>query len=978
MGRADRWRRAVAWPIAAITALSLSGIAGAPPVRVALADGTADEADAHFRMGMAEYQKGAFDSALTHFLASNRLAPNRNVLFNIGGTYEAMGRSADAYRYYDEALAGEVDPQLRATVEAALARTATKVAVLHVTTDPAGATIYVDRKDLGSLGKSPRALALAPGKHRILAELDGYEARTSEEVDLVLGKDVKVALSLTRIVGGLRVTIDGGGAADVIVDEGPARTSCAGTCALTLSPGKHEIAIRAEGHEPATRSIVVEAGKTSELPVKLTPLTGSLLVQAEERDAAVFVDGKPVGFTPLVAPSIPAGKRVVRVELRGFEPVTRAVEIEPNKQSALRDVLLSPLRQVSAASRALENVDDAPSSVTILDRREIEAFGYPTIYSAMHGVRGFVTSHDRAYASISARSTGQPQDYSSRILLLWDGHAMNEGAGSTASTDYAAMQDLHDVERIEVVRGPGSLLYGTGAFGGVINLVTRPADDSTSIHAGLGAYNDNVLHGRAGFRHDFGGGRSIWASVSAAYSPGSDVSVPDDKDPSLRRVARKVEGLSAQGAAGRAAWGPLSAEWLFQTREVLGSLGVYGTVFDDARSHFRDTRFMTEVRYEPRLSERWTLLARLAVDHSRYESHVFYDDGSHLHEDEPVTWITGEARAVYSPISSFKLVGGASVQAFPAVHLGGASVEGDEELPYLNEDHPFVIGSAYALVEGSPARWIRFSAGLRGDLYSTFGPIGVPRAAVILKPADGHVLKIMGGRAFRAPSVFEQFYNDGGLFFARSVDPARGLTLGPESIVSGEIEYSTRFLRDFVATAAIHASEIDGIILTTPDAPGSQAIRQVNSDEPAVIAGGELELRREWRGGLMASATYGYQQARLVGSTSPDSWVPNVPEHTAAAKLVAPVIEDLVSVGLRAVLEAPRKIASDDARRTPTAVIADLTLSGLIRKVGIRYTLGVYNAMDWRHVLPSPGYPTGTVPQLGRTFLFDLLWTRDL
>ena len=85
--------------------LAISAIAAPLP---AMADGTADEADLQFRLGKEEFKKGSYDSALAHFFASNRLAPNRNVLFNIASTYEALSRYADAHRYYVDAQAGEV------------------------------------------------------------------------------------------------------------------------------------------------------------------------------------------------------------------------------------------------------------------------------------------------------------------------------------------------------------------------------------------------------------------------------------------------------------------------------------------------------------------------------------------------------------------------------------------------------------------------------------------------------------------------------------------------------------------------------------------------------------------------------------------------------------------------------------------------------------------------------------------------------
>src|SRR5262245_15143206 len=124
-------------------------------------DGVADEADLQFTMGAESYTKGEFTGALEHFLASNRLVPNRNVMFNIARAYEQLGRFPDAYRYYVDAARGETsDGKLQKDVTAALARIGPRVAVISVETSPPGATIYLDRKDLGSVGSSPAHLGL--------------------------------------------------------------------------------------------------------------------------------------------------------------------------------------------------------------------------------------------------------------------------------------------------------------------------------------------------------------------------------------------------------------------------------------------------------------------------------------------------------------------------------------------------------------------------------------------------------------------------------------------------------------------------------------------------------------------------------------------------------------------------------------------------------------------------------------------------
>src|SRR6185437_13502134 len=88
--------------------------------RTAYADDVADEADLQFQLGAERYEAGDYKGALEHFLTSNRLVPNKNVLFNIARTYEQLKRAPDAYRYYVLALEGETNPQSRKRVEEAL------------------------------------------------------------------------------------------------------------------------------------------------------------------------------------------------------------------------------------------------------------------------------------------------------------------------------------------------------------------------------------------------------------------------------------------------------------------------------------------------------------------------------------------------------------------------------------------------------------------------------------------------------------------------------------------------------------------------------------------------------------------------------------------------------------------------------------------------------------------------------------------
>jgi outer membrane receptor protein involved in Fe transport len=961
-----RWARR----IGACLALSAAALSAVAP---AIADGTADEADLHFDLGVAAFGKGDYDSALVHFFHSNRLVPNRNVLYNIARTYEAMKRYTDAHRYYVDSGIGETDPKKKADVETAVARLAPNVAVLHVVTDPPGATLYIDRKDLGSRGIAPRLLALPAGKYKVIAELDGYEPATSEAVEVKTGKETKLSLALAKVVGTVHVAVTGGPSAAVRVDDEKASVACTAPCDLSLPPGRHELYFQAPGFEAAPRTVVVAARETANATAALVPLTGSIVVRADERDALVLVDGKRMGFTPVVLQGVAAGKRHLTLRLRGFSDYDADVDVRPNQQADLGEIALQPAREVNAVSRQTESVDDAPSSVTIIDGRELAAFGYPTIAEALRGVRGVSLSSDHVYSSVGIRGIGQPNDYGNRLLVLSDGQALNDNLLNSSYVGSDGRADLHDVERIEVVRGPGSLLYGAGAFSGLVNLVTRPREEGNKVEVGAGGYDNSVLHARAAVHYHFTKDAGAWASVSTARSEGYDLPVPALASHGITPVAHATDAFWSIGTAGRAYYKSLTAQWFFHSREQHIPVGAFATTFDSPKTQFTDRRFMTEVRFEPSLADNVQLLARAHAN--RYEFRSLYDFGTTTNAEEYTgTWFGGEARVVYNPLRWLRLTAGGEAQYHPEVTLLGSSTD-SKVGSYLSEHAPYQFGAGYALIEGSPARWFRFSGGARVDVYSTFGPIVVPRAALIFKPTDSDVLKIMGGRAFRAPSIYEQVYNDGGISEVRAVDPSRGLTLGPESIYSGEIEYSHRFLEDWVALGAAHASFVEGIIMSVPDTPGSSLVRYANSASPALVAGGDVELRREWRRGFMLAASYGYQHTRLLDSTVKNPRFVNAPEHFASFRTVAPIIKELVSFGLRFTVEAPRRIREDSDDTTQPSLVADATVSGYVRDIGLRYVVGVYNIADRRYEVPvTDTFATRTLPQNGRTFLVDAIW----
>ena len=137
------------------------------------------------------------------------------------------------------------------------------------------------------------------------------------------------------------------------------------------------------------------------------------------------------------------------------------------------DSLLST--KISTAAKYQQTISEAASSVTIITAEDIHRHGYRTLPEALAATRGFYLSYDRNYSFLGARGFSRPSDYNNRILLLVDGNAINESVfgGAPVGTDLGV--PMESLERIEIVRGPGSALYGTGAIFAVVNLVTQGA-----------------------------------------------------------------------------------------------------------------------------------------------------------------------------------------------------------------------------------------------------------------------------------------------------------------------------------------------------------------------------------------------------------------------------------------------------------------------------------------------------------------------
>ena len=164
------------------------------------------------------------------------------------------------------------------------------------------------------------------------------------------------------------------------------------------------------------------------------------------------------------------------------------------QSSQLPDLSLNDLRQVRVervfgASERLQPVTEAPASVTIVTAEDIRRYGYRTLADILRGVRGFYVSNDRNYSYVGARGFAKPGDYNTRILLLVNGHRVNDNVYDQASVGGEFGLDMAAIERVEIIRGPAASLYGTNAVFGVINVITRTGTVAQRCHDPAGRGN---------------------------------------------------------------------------------------------------------------------------------------------------------------------------------------------------------------------------------------------------------------------------------------------------------------------------------------------------------------------------------------------------------------------------------------------------------------------------------------------------------
>ncbi|HWV16922.1 MAG TPA: TonB-dependent receptor [Cellvibrio sp.] len=578
------------------------------------------------------------------------------------------------------------------------------------------------------------------------------------------------------------------------------------------------------------------------------------------------------------------------------------------QEATLEDYLslsLAELSQVkiSIATGSNTAFDKTPATASIIHSSEIAAMGAKTLDEVLETVAGFhvsistISRMDSVY-SIRGMHTG----LSPQVLLLLDGipvQSMQSAKPSLFRLPVAA------IERVEVIRGPGSAIYGADAFSGVINIITKDAYSMGDAQVGVGSGSFNS--------HEFWAqGATEWRGWGIAFSTNY---LESDGDKS-RRIDRDAQsaldsifGTEASLAPGAVAtryqvlnnhlnlnseqfdiniWG-----WLSQD----AGIGAGATQALDPTGYDDSSLWQADVTYHlPQWSEEWDTDFRVSYQRYHLTTHftlfpagVVLPIGSsgnvYFHPSAGIVQfpdgLFGNPESVRTDtamdfISSFtgwdahrirvatgvryvKAVAEESKNFGPGVLDGSSGVRDGSLVDVSNSINVFMLPQSSTVSyislqdEWQIAQSLALTSGVRYDHYSDFGGTTNPRLALVWSANQDVTTKLLYGSAFRAPSFME-------LYFQNNPVSLGNTQLHPERMDTLEMGVNYRLTGELQTSFTVFKYLAQDLIEFTPDRGARTQTAQNARDQEAV--GIEWELNWKPSAQWHLSGSYSWQNAR--------------------------------------------------------------------------------------------------------------------
>lgn len=479
----------------------------------------------------------------------------------------------------------------------------------------------------------------------------------------------------------------------------------------------------------------------------------------------------------------------------------------PNITKALEGKLIDPIQiheVVVTGTRNETDIRHLPMTISVIDRKQIEQSMQPSIlpiltqqvpglFITARGIMGYGVSGGAA-GGMSLRGIGSG---SGRLMVLIDGHPQYMGLMGHPIAD--AYQSLM-AERVEVLRGPASVLYGSNAMGGVINIVTRQLHEEgvkTNLNLGYGSFN--TLQSEVTNRIRKGGFTSL---ISGSYNRTDG--------------HRRNMGFEQYGGYAKLGY-EFSPYW-----NIRGDVNVThfnasqpGEVTDpmiDADQSI--TRGMTSVAVENRYERTSGAVS------------FFYNWGDHWINDgytanpddknnpKPYRFDSHDDMMGISWYQSAQLFTGNRLTAGVDYYRFGGKAQNRYVEGERNGEREHIVDKVQHEIAGyidfrqDISHWLTLDAGIRIDHHSHIGTEWIPQAGLSFHLPGSIELKASAGKGFRYPTIREMY-----------MFPPKNPDLRPESMWNYELAFAQRLL-DGRLSYGINVFYIDGknLIVAVPRA----------------------------------------------------------------------------------------------------------------------------------------------------------------
>lgn len=613
---------------------------------------------------------------------------------------------------------------------------------------------------------------------------------------------------------------------------------------------------------------------------------------------------------------------------------------------------------VVSATKYPRKASDAPANAYVITTEDIETYGYRTLADALQSVPGMYAMDDRNYSYLWVRGFGRPGDYNSRVLLLINGHRMNDNLYGGSYVQHELSLPIEAVDHIEVIKGPGSALHGDNAFFAVINVITKKPStwEGARLAASGGSYGTHNEY--LGLSRRFSNGLEVSAHGSYRHMDGQDLSYPaySAVNDGIAENADEEENYTGYAEISK---GGLTFRGNSASRSKRIPTGAFGTRFNDSGTKAYDSRDFAEMKIERSLSSAVKATVRAYYDWYSYGGDYVLD-GSSIPPERKVNKDVSKS-SWYGEETNLQIAPEGSKNTLLLGHEYEKNVRGLQRNfdldPYsllVDDNRALYRWAMFAQQEWWLSRSLGLTAGVRYDHYESFGKTVNPRTVLVYQPWQGGTAKAIYGQAFRAPTPFEMFYGQSG-FYAANPD------LDPERIRS----YETRFEQELpehrgAVGLGVFQNRVRDLISQIVDDAG--ALVYVNRDK--IVSRG-LEVNSRWNitHSLSWRTDYTWQRTEEESGER----LSNSPEHSGSVGLRQRLSPWDTTLGLEMFVLGARKTFQGTVLATTAVLNFNIVTHPFSPDLGIH--VGVYNFTNASYAASGAGeHAQDAIPQNGRNF----------